>query len=351
MTRTRRMKKIGTTLFFAIFLLLETAPAHAMAPELLEIYNARPDLQLAFEATGRAVPGTAAGFLIDLEDWARQYGWRAYPSLSAYRPEILPPMHNGVEAPSMDVAAFVVIDNQSGQVLGAWHADMAWPMASITKLVTADIVSRSASSLDMWHNVYDVDDVGGAKLWVEHGTNFRVRDLLYAALVGSANNAANAVARVVGGTKADFVAYMNTRAYQLGLRHTEFADPSGIEVGNVSTAREIGKMAMEIFRENATVREMTQTHRRFIEGTDGKQRDIMTTNWMLYRPEYDDVWVTAGKTGYLHESGWNVVESMRSSRYDDERELVVVVLGSETRGDSFENAKILADWAWENFSW
>lgn len=345
------MMKMSTTFFLVLFLFFGALPVHAMAPELLDIYNARPDLQLAFEATGRAVPGTAAGFLIDLEDWARQYGWQVYPSLAAYRPEVLPPMHSGVEAPSIDAAAFAVIDNQSGQVIGAWRADQAWPIASITKLVTADIVSRNAPSLDAWHNVYDTDDVGGAKLWVEHGTNFRVRDLLYAALVGSANNAANAVARVLGGTKADFVAYMNTRAYQLGLRHTEFADPSGIEVGNVSTAREVGKMASTIFAENETVRDMAQTYRRFIEGTDGKQRDIMTTNWMLYRPEYDDVWVSAGKTGYLHESGWNAVEVLRPSRFDSERELVVVVLGSETRGESFQNAKMLADWAWDNFSW
>lgn len=326
-------------------------PAHAMAPELLDIYNERPDLQLAFEATGRAVPGTAAGFLIDLDDWARQYGWQVYPSLAGYRPKTLPPSHNGREAPATNAAAWVVIDKNSGHVLGAYHADQSWPIASITKLITADIVTRNVSSLDVWHNVYDSDDVGGAKLLVEHGTRFRLRDLLYATLVGSANNTANSVARILGGTKADFVAYMNTRAYQLGLRHTEFTDPSGIEVGNVSTAREVGKMAATIFSENEAVREMAQTYRRLMTGSDGVQRDVMTTNWMLYQPEFDDVWVMAGKTGYLHESGWNVVEVLRPSRFDDRRELVVVVLGSPMRGDSFKNVEALSHWAWENFTW
>ncbi len=323
----------------------------AMDQDLYSVWSQRPDLQRAFDSNGDAIPESSAGFLIDMADWARQYGWRSYAELGDYRPEVYPPTHQGVGAPEIDAAAWVVVDKNSGAVLGAHNAGAEWPIASITKLMTADVVSTRAKSLEAWQNVYDSDNVGGAKIWVEHGAHYRLRELMYATLVGSANNAANAIARSLGGTKELFVDAMNERADELGLGRTHFADPSGIEEANVSTAREVARMSREIFSSNETVRSMTQTYRRVIEDTTGKQKSITTTNWMLYRPEYDDVWVMAGKTGFLHESKWNVVEQLRSSRFDQDRELVVVVLGSQTRAESFQNAKSLSDWAWGNYNW
>lgn len=323
----------------------------AMEPDMRLIWEQRPDLRAAFNEDGSAIDGSAAGFLIDIEDWARQYGWQVEPELSKYRPEVIPPRHVGGQAPLVDSRAWIVVDKNSGAILGASNAEAEWPIASITKLMTSDIVTENAKSLEAWQSVYDTDDVGGAKIWVDHGAHFRLNDLLYATLVGSANNAANAVARSLGGTKIEFIAYMNERAWELGLRKTTFADPSGMEVDNVSTAREVAYFAREIFERNEVVRRMTQTYKKAISDTAGNNKTLTTTNWMLYKPQFDDVWVMAGKTGFLHESKWNVVEQLRPSRWEADKELVVVVLGSETRGDSFDNVNLLSDWAWENFRW
>lgn len=96
---------------------------------------------------------------------------------------------------------------------------------------------------------------------------------------------------------------------------------------------------------------MTQKVRMPMTGSDGVDREIMTTNWMLYKPQYDDVWVLAGKTGYLDESRWNVVEMLRPSKEDDHKELIVVVFGSNSRGESFDNVQKLSYWAWNSFTW
>lgn len=345
------MKRLVFFSILAFVLLTGAHAADAMAPELEAVWRQRADLQAAFDATGAATEGTAAGFLIDMADWARQYGWQSYVELQSYAPLVLPPRHDGRGAPDVRAAAWIVVDKNSGAVLGAQHAEALWPMASITKLMTADIVSRQAPDLDAWHNVYDSDDPGGAKLTVAHGSYFRLRDLLYATLVGSANNTANAITRILGGTREEFVAYMNTTARAMGLSRTRFADPSGIDPANVSTARELAYMAERIFSQNEAVRTMAQTYRRVMADAAGNTKSVMTTNWMLYRPEYDDVWVTAGKTGFLHESDWNVVEQLRPSRFDGQRELVVVVLGSPTRAESFQNVERLSRWAWDHFSW
>ncbi len=340
---------------FALFFVLTVGvlpfSARAMSSDLYAIWKVRPDLQAAFLEDGAAIPHTAAGFLMNMTDWAKQYGWQAYPELSLYRPPASPPQDKGIAPPTLASASWVVVDKKSGMVLGAQKADELWPIASITKLMTADIVTINAPNLDAWQNVYNTDDVGGAKLQVAHGAHFRLRDLVYATLVGSANNAANAIARSLGGTREDFVAHMNVRARSLGLQQTRFTDPSGIDKDNQSTAREVAYFAREIFSNNETVRQITQTYRRTIADTQGEQRQITTTNWMLYYPQYDDVWVTAGKTGFLYESGWNVVEQLRPSRYEEDKELVVVVLGSATRAESFANVERVSRWAWENYRW
>ena len=328
----------------------------AQTDALMNVYEHRPDLQAAFDRkTGLAIPGTAAGFLLDLEDWAVQYGWQEDETLAAYGPEQddgIPVRVDATEIESeIQAQSYVVMDRSTGKILTVKNENRVWPIASLTKLVTADVVLDEGVSMSTVADIQSQDDVGGAKLSVYDGDQFTIQDLFYAALVGSANNAANALSRATGLSKKDFVSEMNIRAAALNLTHTRFVDPTGIELGNVSTAREMARLASDILARQEVAR-FTSTYIKYITDiTQGTTKKMTTTNWMIYKPEYDDVYVTGGKTGYLIESGWNLVVALRPDGADTDRELLIVLFGADSRSDSFVNAERLADWAWESYAW
>lgn len=346
--------KKGILLLFAATGLLLPSFSFAIEPSLVEIYEDRMDLQQSFSADNyQAIPGSAAGFLIDLEDWARQYGWQTYPELSAYAPEVGRVQANSsVLPPEVTAENYIVIDNATGEILAAQNADVIWPIASMTKLVTAKIAFDEGIDFYGTGSVEDIDDVGGARLWVDGGTTFYVYDLFRATLVASANNAANAIARLTGLSKEQFVQKMNAFAESKNLGRTQFVDPTGIEVANQSTAREVAFLAMEVFK-NENVRRIAGTSGIKIAATDGTdyERSISSTNWLLYDPAYDDIYVTAGKTGYLYESAWNLVVRMHPMGEGFDKSVVVVVMGSDSRREASDDAANLARWAWNNFDW
>ncbi len=347
------MKKF--TLLCVLGSLVGLAPMGVGAAGLDEVYAKRADLRAAFHATDyAAIPGSSAGFLMNLEDWARQYGWSEYPELAAYIPKVSAPVRlaKATNEPAVTSGKYIVIDNASGAILSANHAGETWPIASITKLMTTSLALEDGIDVGGRCSVVTMDEVGGARLGVTSGTTFTVRDLLAATLVGSANNAANAVARYTGLAKNDFVAAMNDRADRLGLVQTAFVDPTGIELGNVSTAREVAYFSAKAF-ENENIRKFagsSSTHISAINDTS-YVRDIKSTNWMLYDAAYDDVYVTAGKTGFLNESGWNLVVQLHPMGEDTDRSLTVVALGAAGRRESFDDAAALARWTWKNFEW
>lgn len=291
---------------------------------------------------------------MNLEDWARQYGWSEYPELAEYAPTSTVPTGKAIAAaPRTSSLKYVVIDDASGSILAAEGADQEWPIASITKLMTGSVAIDQGIDLGGMGEVLAVDDVGGAKLYVNDGTEFTIRDLFGAMLVGSANNAANAIARLSGITKDGFVHEMNEYAAGMGLAKTTFVDPTGIELGNTSTAREVAYFAERAF-EKENIRKFAGASRVHIAALNDESytRDIKSTNWLLYDPAYDDVYVTAGKTGFLNESGWNLVVRMHPmSEEESERSLIIVVFGAAGRRESFDDAANLARWTWSNFAW
>lgn len=325
----------------------------APTPALLEIHARRPDLQKAFDpVTGRSVPGSAAGFLIDLEDWAHQYGWKEYPELKDYTPaQMVRRVLKPKSAPPVTAEAYLVMDWKSGTILASKKADSVRSIASLTKLMTADITLDAGVPLESTHAVTTDDDVGGAKLRVASGELFTLDDLLYATLAASANNAANALARGSGMERESFISEMNRRADTANLQHTHFVEPSGIDPANVSTAREIARLAEHVFA-RPEVRRYTSTARHTIYAqSSGQNKEMINTNWLLRLKKYNDVYVTAGKTGYLDESAWNVVTTMRPSVGDETRELLVVVLGAGSRSASFDDVERLAQWTWREWKW
>lgn len=328
----------------------------ASADPLEDIYQKRGDLQAAFDSqTRRAVAGTAAGFLLDLTDWATQYGWMEHEELASYGPEEgdgvpVRVVMDEIES-QIDSEAYVVMDRSTGKILTVKNENRVWPIASLTKLMTANVVLDHDVSMSRVADVRNADNVGGARLYVQDGDTFSVEDLFYATLVASANNAANALSRTAGITRSNFLKEMNQNAVDLGLTKTHYVDPTGIEVGNVSTAREMARIARTIFARDE-IRRFTTTATKYIDVlSQGTSKKMTNTNWMLWKPAYDDIYVTGGKTGYLNESGWNVAVTLKPMGSDYDKELLIVLFGAESRSASFTDANKLADWAWEVHEW
>lgn len=237
-------------------------------------------------------------------------------------------------APGVDARAFLVENPASGEVL-AQHA--AWsrvPIASITKLMTV-IVALEHSR---WNDVVRVQSaaarVGESTVNLRAGERITVGDLVKAALIQSANDAADALADYVGkGNQSAFVAMMNAKAKELGLDRTHFARPDGLDApAHYSTARDVttlARVAMGVSQIRATVRMRT--------GTIAGGRRLHTWNDLLgvFRG-LDGV-----KTGHTANAGWCEVAAVRRNGVT----LYATVLGSPTRSQRNADLASLLRWA------
>jgi D-alanyl-D-alanine carboxypeptidase len=125
--------------------------------------------------------------------------------------------------------AAVVMDAQTGQLLYRYHDDWQWPLASVTKLMTSMVYTEQQPNWDATVAMSPADEVGGGRLRVAVGTELSKRDLLYCAIVGSANNTATAMMRTSGLPADQFISRMNQKAQEMGLTKTVFHDPSGMD--------------------------------------------------------------------------------------------------------------------------
>lgn len=234
--------------------------------------------------------------------------------------------------PSVDARAYEVVNAATGEVLLTRNARTRLPMASITKLMTVLLALERAKLSDTV--VVDPDAVGvtGSGVRLRAGERISVRDLVAAALIQSANDAAVALAAHVGrGDEDAFVALMNRKARQLGLRSTHFERADGLDVaGHVSTAHDVNRLGQVAMRE-PVIRELALTRSARIAGG----RSLHTWNDLLGRfPGLIGV-----KTGHTSNAGWCQVAAARGSGFT----IYATILGSPSRGErNADLAELLA---------
>ena len=221
--------------------------------------------------------------------------------------------------PAVQARAWVVENGANGDVLLAHHARGRVPIASITKLMTV-LVARERSRLD---EVVTVDPraaaIGESSVGLRGGERVTVRDLIEAALIQSANDAAYALAAHVGRSDvARFVALMNAEAKRLGLSDTHFVRPDGLDApGHVSSARDVTELARRAMRD-PFVRSVVRRRTAVAAG-----RTLYTWNDLLGRfPGLVGV-----KTGHTGAAGWNEVAAVRRGPLT----LYAAILGSPSR--------------------
>lgn len=239
----------------------------------------------------------------------------------------------------------LVIDPESKQVILERKSKEKHPLASLTKLMTALVLRAHGLDLEKEATVLFEDEVGGARLRVANGTLLTMRDVFYGMIVGSANNASHALARMTGVSSSSFIQEMNTRASALGLSSTTFADTSGLDLGNVSTAHDIAALALNAFDDPVIRSAATTAHYPLV--VEGQTRQMKNTNGLLTDP-HNGLYVLGGKTGYLVESKWNLAVKMMDSR---KHPLLIVTLGSASNGDAFKDSARIGRWVWSHYEW
>ncbi|HMN99408.1 MAG TPA: D-alanyl-D-alanine carboxypeptidase family protein [Miltoncostaeaceae bacterium] len=207
-------------------------------------------------------------------------------------------------APRIAAPAYIVLNPATDEVLAQRAADRELPMASTTKIMTALIVLERADLDDTFTVPPEAVAVGGSTARLEEGEQISVRDLLTGLLVASGNDAAVTLADGVAGSQAAFVRMMNARAEELGLRHTHFANPHGLDApGHHSSVRDLVTLA-EVAMENPVFREDVASRRATIPGPGGVgERPLESENELLdIDPEADGV-----KTGMTDGAGYALV--------------------------------------------
>ncbi|MFB9244523.1 D-alanyl-D-alanine endopeptidase [Massilia antarctica] len=193
-----------------------------------------------------------------------------------------------------------VLDQNNAEVLFEKNANIALPIASITKLMTGLIVVEARQDLDEVLTVTD-DDVDHEKFTSSRlrvGSQMTRANLLHIALMSSENRAAAALARNYPGGVAGFVAAMNAKAHQLGMRDTRYVDSSGLSSRNVASARDLAKLAM--FAYNEPLLRQYSTDPKSTVDAGGRLMHYNNTNYLVAMPDWD---IGLQKTGFINEAG------------------------------------------------
>ena len=193
-----------------------------------------------------------------------------------------------------------VVDQNSAEVLFEKNADVALPIASITKLMTGMVVMDAKQDMDEVLHVTDadVDRLKYSSSRLPVGARMTRRELLHITLMSSENRAASALGRHYPGGKPAFVAAMNAKARQLGMADTHYVDTSGLSSNNVSSARDLAKLVVAA-HEDPVLREFSTTPKSTVQAS-GRTMHYANTNYLVSLPDWD---IGLQKTGFINEAG------------------------------------------------
>jgi D-alanyl-D-alanine carboxypeptidase (penicillin-binding protein 5/6) len=228
--------------------------------------------------------------------------------------------------PPIKAKAALIMDARTGRILWAFNANVSRPMASTTKIMTARIVLLHVRDLNAVVTAHgDVTTVDESTIGLHAGDRLTVMQLLEGLLIPSANDAAVDLADYVGGSQSRFVAMMNAEARRLGLTHTHYANPHGLDApGHYSTVADLTRLARIEMRDPVFAFVVKRTRAELPGPADHprQERIVRSPDTLLY--SYP--WVKGVKTGMTDDAGWCVVSyGHRSSGW-----MYVTVLGEPT---------------------
>lgn len=246
-------------------------------------------------------------------------------------------LHHTQDPLDLKSSVALVMDQDTNEVVFAKNSDAVLPIASLTKLMTAAVVVDARLSLDEMLTVTeaDVDTEKNSSSRLSVGAMLTRGELLHLALMSSENRAAHALGRTYPGGLSAFVAAMNTKARSLGMADTHYVDPTGLNSGNQSSAKDLAVLVKAAYQQ-PLIRELSVSPEYAVR-VGARQVQFRNTNSLVRNPSWD---IGLQKTGYIVEAGRCLVMQARMAG----RKFIMVFLDSTGKYSRLADAERVRRW-------
>jgi D-alanyl-D-alanine endopeptidase (penicillin-binding protein 7) len=252
-------------------------------------------------------------------------------------------LHATLDPLSLKSSVALVLDQDTHEVLLAKNSQAVLPIASITKLMSAVIVTEARQPLDEVLTVTqdDVDTEKNSRSRLAVGTRLTRGEMLHLALMSSENRAAHALGRNYPGGLDAFVAAMNGKARSLGMNDTRYVEPTGLSSSNQSSAHDLATLVNAAYQ-YPMIRDLSTSQEYEVE-IGHRTAQFRNTNGLVRSPSWD---IGLQKTGYITEAGRCLV--MQASFAG--RKLIMVFLDSAGKYSRIGDAERVRKWLTERFA-
>ncbi len=231
----------------------------------------------------------------------------------------------------------LVVDQDTNEVLLSKNPQAVLPIASITKLMTAVVVTEAGLPMDEPLTVTqdDVDATAGNRSRLQLGTTLSRGEMLHLALMSSENRAAHVLGRTYPGGLQTFVERMNDKAHELGMSDTHYVEPTGLSSSNQSSAEDLTRLVRAAYS-YSNIRELS-TSTEAVVPVGRHQVEFRSTNGLLRSPQWD---IGLQKTGYINAAGHCLIMQAQMAG----RNLIMVLLDSAGKYSRFGDAERIRKW-------
>jgi len=243
----------------------------------------------------------------------------------------------------LTAASGAVVEQQTNTILWQKDKDLKKPIASLTKLMFAEIFLESQPDWEKQVLLEPADFQKSGSKYLKLNEQLSVRDLFHTALIASDNVAVSALVRTTGLSESQFVERMNQQARLWGMTNTEFFDATGLAVKNQSTVSDLIILAKIAFN-NPYIQDALNKKTYLIKvGPKNQTRTITSTNKLLGEQSINFLY---GKTGSTTEAGNCLISEFLIK---DFTKVIIILLGSQSDELRFSETKLLAEWVNNNF--
>ncbi len=258
------------------------------------------------------------------------------------------PFCSAEDAPPFELncRSAILMEAETGRVLYEKNADEALPPASVTKIMTLLLVMEAIDSGSLgWEDTVTASayatSMGGSQIFLKEGEQMSVRDMVKSVVIASANDAAVALAEHICGSESAFVAKMNSRAAELGMKSTVFENTNGLDGTtdtHLTSARDIAIMSRELMRH----KEILKFSSTWMDTIRGGAFGLTNTNRLVR--------FYNGCTGLKTGSTAKAKFCISATAERDGMSLIAVIMAAPSRDERNAAAKALLDWGYASFS-